>query len=331
MLTLVAVADPVPTLMPAHDTTVAIIEAAQRRGHRILVTTTAKLSVSGGRARACCQPIEVTPARLADGRWQAPANWWRAGPAEDIILDRADAVLMRTDPPVDDMYLRATYLLDYVDPRHTVLINAPRGLREANEKLFTLRFPELVPDTLVSADLQELTATVGDWGKAVLKPTDAMGGRGILLLRSDDVNLRSALEISTGRGRCQVILQRWVPAAADGDRRVMVLDGEPVGAIRRVAGTGEFRCNMTAGAAVLADSVSARDKEICAVLRPELAALGIVLVGIDVIGDHLTEVNVTSPTGVREIDAICGTNLAELIVEHIEQRCGAPRPSYSRT
>lgn len=323
MLSLVMIADPVPLLQPAHDTTIAITEAAQRRGHRVLVTTTAGLSVRDGRAHARCRPLDVTPARLIDGRWLAPPDWWRTGPEEDVTLDHADAVLMRTDPPVDDEYLRATYLLDYVDPRHTLLINAPSGLREANEKLFTLRFGELIPDTVISADLRELSATVSEWGRAVLKPTDAMGGRGILLLRPDDLNLHSVLEISTGRGRCQVILQRWVPAATDGDRRVIVLDGEPVGVIRRVAVAGEFRCNMAAGAAVLADSVSARDKEICDILRPELTRLGIVLAGIDVIGDRLTEVNVTSPTGIREIDASCGTSLAELIVEHIEHRCQA--------
>lgn len=326
MLTIVVIADPVPSLLPAHDTSVALMEAAQRRGHRILVTTAAALSVRDSRAHARCQPLDITPAQLVDGRWRAPADWWRAGSPEDIMLDRADAVLMRTDPPVDDIYLRATYLLDYVNPRRTLLVNAPAGLREANEKLFTLRFGELIPDTLISADLRELAATVSEWGQAVLKPTDAMGGRGILLLRPGDLNLRSALEISTDRGRRQVILQRWVPAAADGDRRVIVLDGEPVGVIRRVAVAGEFRCNMAAGAAVVADSVSPRDKEICDALRPELTRLGIVLAGIDVIGDRLTEINVTSPTGVREIDASCGTSLAQLIIEHLEQRCRALGP-----
>lgn len=322
MLTLVVIADPLPTLLPAHDTSVAIMEAAQRRGHRVLATTAAALSVRGGRASARCRALRLIPATLADGHWTAPADWCHAGPEEDIALDRADAVLMRTDPPVDEEYLRATYLLDYIDRRHTLLVNDPTGLREANEKLFTLRFPELAPDTLVSADLRELAAAVARWGQAVLKPTDAMGGRGVLLLRPDDPNLRSALEISTNWWRRQVIVQEWLAAAADGDRRVIVLDGEPVGVIRRVAAEGEFRCNMAVGAAVLADSVSARDKEICAALRPELCRLGIVLAGLDVIGDHLTEVNVTSPTGVREIDALCGTSLAELIVEHIEQRCG---------
>jgi len=327
MLTLLVIADPLPTLNPAHDTTVALMEAAQRRGHRILATTIAALSVRDGRAAARCRAVQLRPATLADGQWRAPADWYRAGPEEDIILDRADAVLMRTDPPVDDQYLRATYLLDYVDSRRTVLVNHPTGLREANEKLFTLRFPALIPGTLVSADPRELAGTVTSWGRAVLKPTDAMGGRGVLLLRPDDPNLRSELEISTDRGRRQVILQQWVPEAAQGDRRVIVIDGEPAGVIRRVAAVGEFRCNMAVGAAVHADSVSTRDKEICAALRPELSRLGIVLAGIDVIGDHLTEVNVTSPTGVREIDALCGTGLAPLIVEHIEQRCRQIRAS----
>jgi glutathione synthase len=325
LLTLVVIADPVPALIPAHDTTVAIIEAAQRRGHAVLATTTSGLSVRGGRAAARCQPLEVTPASLSGGRWQAATDWWRAGPERVIVLDTADAVLMRTDPPVDADYLRATYLLDYVDPRHTLLVNHPGGLREANEKLFTLRFAELIPDTLVSADTGELAGAVAAWEQAVLKPTDAMAGRGVLLLRPDDLNLRSILEIATTRGRCPVILQRWLPASADGDRRVIVVDGEPVGAIRRVAAAGEFRCNMAVGAAPLPSSVSARDKEICDVLRPELTRLGIVLAGIDVIGERLIEVNVTSPTGVREIDALCGTSLAQLIVEHIEERCRALR------
>jgi glutathione synthase len=320
MFTIVVIADPIPALLPAHDTSVAIMEAVQQRGHRLLVTTAASLGIRNGRATARCQDLKITPARLVDGRWLASPDWWRAGPVEDIILDQADAVLMRTDPPIDDVYLRATYLLDYVDPHRTLLVNAPRGLREANEKLFTLRFPELIPDTLVSADIQELVATLSRWGRAVLKPTGAMGGHGVLVLHPGDLNLHSMLEISTDRGRHQVILQRWVPTAASGDRRVIVLDGEPVGAIRRVAAPGDFRCNMAAGANVFADSVTTRDKEICAVLRPELTRLGIALAGIDVIGKHLIEVNVTSPTCVREIDALCGTRLADLIVERIEQR-----------
>jgi glutathione synthase len=201
------------------------------------------------------------------------------------------------------------------------MVNSPTGLREANEKLFVLRFPELVPDTLVTAEVEEAVTTVRRWGRAVLKPTDGMAGRGILRLCPDDPNLRSILETATVRGRRHVVVQRWVPeAAAHGDRRIIVLSGEPIGAVRRVAAPGEFRCNMAAGAAVVADEVTAVDKHICAVLAPELARLGLVFTGIDVIGDRLTEINVTSPTGLREIDALSGTRLPELILDDLERR-----------
>jgi glutathione synthase len=238
-----------------------------------------------------------------------------------VRLDDVDVVTMRTDPPFDADYLRATYLLDRVDARRVVMVNSPTGLREANEKLFVLRFPDLVPDTLVTADIGEAVATVRDWRKAVLKPTDGMAGRGILRLCPDDLNLHSILETATGRGRRHIVVQRWVPeAAAQGDRRVIVLDGEPIGAVRRATAPGEFRCNMAAGAAVVADEVMAVDKHICAVLAPELVRLGLRFTGIDVIGDRLTEINVTSPTGLREIDALSGTRLPDLVIDYLEHR-----------
>lgn len=319
-LRVVVVADPLPTLQPGHDTTVALMEAAQARGHQVLVTGPQELRVRGGRAVAACRPVTLVPATLRGGRWRAAAHWWQAGTGRDVRLDDVDVVAMRVDPPFDAAYLRATYLLDQVDARRVVLVNDPTGLRQANEKLFVLRFPELTPDTLVTADVTEAAAVVHGWGRAVLKPTDGMGGRGVVCLRRDDVNLHSLLETATGRGRTHVVVQRWVPEAAEqGDRRVIVLDGEPVGAVRRVAARGEFRCNMAAGAAVAADVVTPVDKQICAAMGPELNRLGLVLVGIDVIGDRLTEVNVTSPTGVREIDALCGTRLADRVVEHLER------------
>jgi glutathione synthase len=319
-LRIVVVADPLPTLRPAHDSTVALFEAAQERGHEVLVTTADRLRIRGTRAHAACRPVTVVPATLADGRWSAAADWWSAGGERDVLLDDVDVVAMRTEPPVDADYLRATFLLDQVDARRVVMVNAPTGLREANEKLFTLRFPELIPDTLVTADVGEAVDAARAWGKAVLKPTDGMAGRGILRLCPDDPNLRSILETATGRGRSQVVVQRYVEEAALGDRRIIVLDGEPVGVVRRVAAPGEFRCNMAAGAAVVADEVTPPDKQICAALAPELARLGLVLTGIDVIGDRLTEVNVTSPTGLREIDALSGTRLPHLVLECLERR-----------
>ena len=259
----------------------------------------------------------VTDAASTSERFVAPSSWYRAEPVGAVRLDDVDVVLVRTDPPVDADYLRGTYVLDAARAPRTLLVNDPRGLRDVNEKLFTLRYPDLVPETVVSADLGELRGAVAAWGRAVLKPTDAMAGRGVLLLRADDPNLASLLELSTGRGRSHVILQRFVPEAVDGDRRVIVVDGEPVGAIRRVASGTEFRCNMAAGATVLPDAVTSRDKELCEALAADLRALGIVLAGLDVIGDRLTEVNVTSPTGAREIEALSGVPVARVVLDRV--------------
>jgi glutathione synthase len=318
-LRIVVIADPPAVLQPAHDSTVAIVEAAQQRGHEVLLTTAERLTIRQTRAHAACRPVTVVPATLAGCRWTAVPDWYLLGEQRDVPLDDVDVVAMRTDPPFDARYLRATYLLDHVDPARVVMLNHPEGLRSANEKLFTLRFPELVPDTLVSADAAEVVATVRGWGCAVLKPTDGMAGRGILLLRADDPNVPSILETATERGRTQVIVQRYLPEAEQGDRRIIVLAGEPVGVVRRVAVPGEFRCNLAAGALPVADAVTPADKQLCATIAPELARWGILLAGVDVIGGRLTEVNVTSPTGLREIDALSGIRSARLVVEQLER------------
>lgn len=328
-LDLLFVIDPLASLNAAHDTSVAMMESAQARGHRVLVTTMAELGVRDARAAAVCTPVHLHPATLHGGRWHARTDWFSVGPAQRRVLDDVDAVFVRTDPPVDDAYLRGTFVLDLVDPRHTLLINGPAGLRHANEKLFALRFPELCPDTVVSSDIAEILDVTREWGKAVVKPTDGMAGRGIMLLCPGDPNLRSILEAATGRGQRQVVVQRYIREAADGDRRVIVLDGAPIGVVRRVAGEGEFRCNMAAGAAVVADTVTPRDKEICARIADQLAAHGLVFVGIDVIGRYLTEINVTSPTGVREIDAFAGTRLSDTVIAWVEARRTALSPNLT--
>ena len=317
-LKFLVVADPLPTLVPAHDTSVAFMEAAQAAGHEVLFTTMRDLSIVGGRAVARASRVTVTPCALRHGRYQAVKRWWRQDDVQTVSVPEMDIVLVRTDPPVDADYLRGTYVLDAARSSRTLLVNDPRGLREVNEKLFTLRYPDLIPETLVSAELGELASTASAWGTAVLKPTDAMAGRGVLLLRANDPNLRSILELSTARGRSHVILQRFVPEASEGDRRVIVIDGEPVGSVRRVASGNEFRCNMAAGARTLPDAVNTRDKQICEILAPELRSLGIVLAGLDVIGDRLTEVNVTSPTGVREIEALSAVPVARIVIERLE-------------
>ena len=325
---LVFVIDEIATLLPAHDSSVALMEAAQVRGHRVLATTAAELGFADGHAVALVRPVQLRPAVLHDGRWLADPEWFSLGVAERYRLNDAAAVFMRTDPPVDSQYLRATYLLDLVDAGRTLMINSPAGVRNANEKLFALRAPELGPATLVTADRQQIRETVAGWGRAVLKPTDMMAGRGILVLDPADPNLSSILDTATGRGQCQVVVQQWLPASAEGDRRVIVLDGSPIGAVRRVARAGEFRCNMAAGAAVFADTVTEADRALCARLAPLLREHGLPFVGLDVIGGRLTEVNVTSPTGLREIDALSGTHLAADIVAWVQQHC--PAPAYLR-
>ncbi len=321
--TFVFVIDDIETLLPCHDTSVALMEAAQLAGHHVLVTSAAELAFFDGAAVARCRPVTLRPAVLHDGRWITDRDWYTVGEPVRHRLDDVDAVFMRTDPPVDGNYLRATYLLDLVDPASTLLVNSPAGLRNANEKLFGLQAAELGPPTLVSADRGEIRRVVAAWGKAVLKPTDWMAGRGIVRLTTEDPNLASLLDTATDRGRSQVVVQQWIPACVEGDRRVILLDGEPVGAIRRVARGDDFRCNMAAGAVAVADRVTDGDRALSRRLAPLLRRHGLVFVGIDVIGGLLTEVNVTSPTGLREIDALTGTQLAADVVTWVQQHTPA--------
>jgi glutathione synthase len=320
---MVFVVDPIESLNPAHDSSVALMEAVQARGHTLLVTTASQLGVHDGRATARCVPLNIRPAVLDNGRWRADGHWFTAGEPRTLALEDTHAVFMRTDPPVDSAYLRATYLLDFVDTRRTVLVNAPAGLRHANEKLFTLQFPDLTPPTLVSASRAEIEQFVDEVGEAVLKPTDLMAGRGIMIMSRSDRNLRSILDSATERGRTQVVVQRFIPDSAAGDRRIILVDGTPVGAIRRVAPQGEFRCNMATGASIHPDDVTDGDQQICARLAPELRRLGLPFVGIDVIGGFLTEVNVTSPTGLRELEALCETPAAEMVLSWVTARIAA--------
>lgn len=320
----VFVIDAIDTLLPAHDSSVALMEVCQQRGHRVLITTAAELEYTGGRACALCRVVTLRPAMLHDGAWIVDPEWYAATPAQRYRLDDAAAIFMRTDPPVDAQYLRATYLLDLVDTERTLLINSPSGLRHANEKLFALRLPEVGPPTLVTADRGHIRDTVGVWGRAVVKPTDGMAGRGILILDPGDPNLASILDTATERGARQVVVQQWLDASVEGDRRVIALDGKPIGAVRRVARAGDFRCNLATNARAVADAVTDLDRAICARLAPLLREYGLPFVGLDLIGDRLTEVNVTSPTGLREIDALSGSHLAADILAWVEDHCRTP-------
>ncbi|MGA1285168.1 MAG: glutathione synthase, partial [Prochlorothrix sp.] len=255
---------------------------------------------------------------LQGDRWQVPNPWYHLGEAQDLSLGAMDAVFMRKDPPVTIPYLYATYVLDAVDPEQTLVLNAPQGLRSANEKMYALQFAEVIPETIVSSQKASIIEFVNQQGRAVLKPLGGKAGEGILFLEPDDRNLNSLIEISTHQGQVPVMVQTYLPEAKAGDKRIIVLHGEPIGAVNRVPTGKEFRGNMAVGGRVEAAPLTERDREICAAVAPALRRDGLYFVGLDVIGGYLTEVNVTSPTGIREIDRLDGVRLGDQVIAWLE-------------
>lgn len=312
---LVFIIDPVERLDPGHDTSVALMEAAQIQDHEVWVTQAQDLQVIDSKAWAVVRPITIQPVALEAGLWKAAQPWYTLGESALIPLEQADAVLMRKDPPVSTAYLYATYLLDYVDPSKTIVLNQPQGLRAANEKMFALQFKDAIPETIVSQSKSVIREFVEKRGIAVLKPLGGKAGEGILLLEAGDRNFNSMIEISTVQGQLPVMVQEYLPQAQDGDKRIILLNGEPIGAVNRIPSGKEFRGNMATGGRVAQSSLTERDLEICQQVAPTLQKNGLFFVGIDVIGGYLTEINVTSPTGIREIDRLDGVRLGDRVIE----------------
>jgi glutathione synthase len=316
------IVDPLPLLNPGHDSTVALMEAAQALGNEIWVTQAHQLSVIEGQAWANLQQVELTPVQLVENRWVSVPNWYRLSAGLLQPLEEMDAVFMRIDPPVTMPYLYATYILELINPNQTLVINSPQGLREANEKMYTLQFHQVMPATVVSQDKSIIRKFVQEKKAAVLKPLGGKAGEGILFLDPGDRNFNSIIEVSTQHGREPVMVQAYLSAAKEGDKRIILLDGEPIGAVNRVPTGDEFRGNMAVGGRVEKTEITERELEICAIVGPKLQADGLYFVGIDVIGGYLTEVNVTSPTGIREIDLLSHTNLGKQIIEWLENARG---------
>lgn len=312
--------DPIQRLDPGHDTSVALMEAAQAGGHEVWITEAEGLGVEMGRAMARMQPVTLKPVTLGDNRWLAEKDWYSLGEPVYQPLETMDVVMMRTDPPVTIPYLYTTYVLDYVDPTKTLVMNSPQGLRAANEKMYALQFAQAIPETIVSRDKAVIRQTVERWGRAVLKPLGGKAGEGILFLEQGDRNLNSMIEISTQQGHEPVMIQTYLPAAKDGDKRIILLDGDPVGAVNRIPTGNEFRGNMAVGGRVAQVGITDRDREICTQLAPTLRRDGLMFVGIDIIGGYLTEVNVTSPTGIREIDRLDDVRLGKQVVEWVQNK-----------
>ncbi|MHC5935566.1 glutathione synthase [Nostoc sp.] len=311
--------DPIHQLDPCHDTSIALIEAAQILGHEVWITQVNLLSVVEGKAWAVLQRVEVVPVQLVEGRWVAVNPWYKLIDSSLTSLETMDAVFMRTDPPVNDSYLYATYILDYIDQNKTLVINSPSGIRGANEKMYALQFTKAIPETIVSADKQFIRQFVEAKGATVLKPLGNKAGEGILFLQSGDRNFNSIVELSTLQGRVPVMVQTYLPEAKEGDKRIILLNGEPIGALNRLSSGTDFRNNMATGGTVAQTGITPREYEICTQLAERLRQDGLIFVGIDVIGGYLTEVNVTSPTGIREIDRLDGTRLGYQVIEWIEQ------------
>jgi len=311
--------DPIHQLDPCHDTSVALMEAAQILGHEIWITQANWLSVVESKAWAIFQQVELVPIQLLEGRWIAANPWYKLSQRSFLSLETMDAVFMRTDPPVNDAYLYATYILDYIDQNKTLVINNPSGIRSANEKMYALQFTNAIPETIVSADKQFIRQFVEAKGAAVLKPLGNKAGEGILFLQSGDRNFNSIVELSTYQGRLPVMVQTYLPEAKEGDKRIILLNGEPIGALNRLSSGNDFRNNMATGGTVAQTAITPREYEICTQVAEKLRQDGLIFVGIDVIGGYLTEVNVTSPTGVREIDRLDGTRLGQQVIQWVEQ------------
>jgi glutathione synthase len=302
--------DPIAKLDPGHDTTVAIMEAASQGGHQVWISEIHQLAVLGGKAWATLQSLEFTGA----------TPWYSLMAEEFLPLEEMDAVFMRKDPPVNIYYLYATYILELIDTQKTLVLNSPQGLREANEKMYTLRFAAVMPETIVTQNKAVIRKFVEQQGRAVLKPLGGKAGEGILFLEAGDRNFNSLIEISTGQGQEPVMVQAFLEAAKEGDKRIIMLDGQPLGAVNRVPTGSEFRGNMAVGGRVEKTEITTREYEICNLVGPQLRADGLYFVGIDVIGGYLTEVNVTSPTGVREIDRLNSTRLGRQVITWLEKR-----------
>ncbi|MGB3402099.1 MAG: glutathione synthase [Microcoleaceae cyanobacterium] len=309
--------DPIEKLNPGHDTSVALMEAAQILGHEIWMTSAQQLSVVQGQAWGYLTSVDLTPIQRQGDGWAIPQPWFTLGQSALQPLEEMDAVFMRPDPPVTIPYLYTTYILDYINPAKTLVVNSPQGLRAANEKMYALQFNDVIPETIVSQDKQVIREFLETKGAAVLKPLGGKAGEGILFLDPDDRNFNSLIEVSTKQGQEPVMVQQFLPAAKDGDKRIIVLNGKPIGAVNRIPTGREFRGNMAVGGRVAKVEINQRDREICQAVAPKLIEDGLYFVGLDVIGGYLTEVNVTSPTGIREIDLLDDVSLGKQVIEWV--------------
>ncbi len=308
--TLAVLMDPIEKIRVKKDSTFAMLLEAQRRGWTLLYMTQGDLALHGAEPYARLAPLSVQ---------DDPDDWFRLGDAVWRDLRTIDLILARKDPPVDAQFVYDTMVLELAQRGGARVVNDPRSLRDANEKLFALQFPQCIAPTLVARDAAELKRFTAEHGQVVLKPLDGMGGRGIFRSHHGDPNLNVLLETLTENGRQLAIAQQFIPQIDAGDKRILLIDGEPVPyALARIPQGDEFRGNLAAGGKGVGVPLSERDRWIAAEVAPELRRRGLVFVGLDVIGDYLTEINITSPTCIRELDAQYGLNIAGQLFDRLE-------------
>jgi len=309
------VMDPIADIAYKKDTSLAMLWAAQDRGWTLHYLEPGDLFLRDGRAfgRLC----ELTVHR-------DPAHWYDLGEPEPRPLAELDVILMRQDPPVDTHFLNAVHLLGFAEREGVLVVNPTRALLECNEKLFAQQFPQCCAPTLVSCSEAELRAFHAEQGDVILKPLDGMGGSGIFHVQPDGRNLGAIIETLTERGRRQIMAQRYLPEIRDGDTRILLVEGEPVPyGLARVPLAGETRGNLAAGGTGVSRELTERDHWLIRQVQPVIREKGLMFVGLDVIGDYITEINVTSPTCVREIDDQRGTDISDLLMDAIERRLAA--------
>jgi len=309
--------DPIESINPSKDSTLAMLLEGQSRGWTLYYAEQPHLYIVGGEARAGLRPLAVR---------DDPADWSDLGEPVEHALGQMDVILLRKDPPFDLEYLYTTQILELAARQGALVVNDPAAVRGANEKLFIAWFPECSPPTLATRAHARLRAFIAHHGDVILKPLDSMGGASIFRVTEDDANLNVILETLTTHGRRTIMAQRYIPEVSAGDKRVLLIDGIPFDyALARIPAKGETRANLAAGGQGQGVELSARDRWICDRVGPVLRDQGLLFVGLDVIGDYLTEINVTSPTCIRELDRIYGANISATLLDAIEVRLAKRR------
>ncbi|HZL58920.1 MAG TPA: glutathione synthase [Stellaceae bacterium] len=302
--------DPMEGINIEADSTFALALEAQSRGHALLHYLPRDLNLADGKLTAAARPLKVK---------REAGRHFELGPARTVDLASVDVILMRQDPPFDMAYITATHLLEHVSGK-VLVVNDPVSVRNAPEKLFATHFPGVMPPTLITSDPAAIAEFRSQHRDIILKPIFGNGGAGIFRVKPDDENLNALIEMFTRLSREPIIVQRYLPEIRQGDKRIILVEGEPVGAVLRVPKAGEARANLHVGGTAKKTTLTKREREICAAIGPKLRELGLLFVGIDVIGDYLTEINVTSPTGIQEIDRLDGARLEALVWDAIEAR-----------